>query len=998
MKKITLLSVLCFCFVLAKAAYPQTLPIDYISFFAATAINADGLNLERGVYADATQTATAPLMANQWNRSGKLTSGEGAGVSPLIEKSTLNYSNYIDNNAGKAIILDPNIQPSSVASSSFRSTIYSLTSASSDYFGTFYLSALVNFTGVTTTTGVDFLTFDGNYAGNTQRGRVFIKASDTSGKYLLGVGFDGVTTGGSVTAGVNTWSGDLTFGSSYLIVLKFTTAATSGTETASLFINPTPGETETASSSLNNMVSGTAGMKSIKGITIRQRPGIAGKLAGFRFSDNWTDVVKASASSAPQLSTPLLGSASNINSTGFTANWTSVSNAVSYDVKVYQGTTLISTTNASGQSTSSLVISGLLSGIEYTFKVLAKGNGTDFSDSDLSVASTAFSTLGASSVAKIVTDFGDGTWGPIATTAFASGSYPSSSVNGFNLVKTYLYTGTVSCATGETHTNRILLGKSSEGAAIEFPALTTVGGVQIHAATGTDAMSFRLEELVGSTWTVIDTYTTRKTPDSIYVIPVLRNSVTKLRIANNTGSGLYVYKIVTLTYQEATEMTLRSSSPVEGDVIYSNLKKTLTFTFNKNVSLGSGSILLNAVPIPLNTCILTNNVVTIPVVLTTNPGSSKNYTLTVSAGTFVETGNPTNLSKAISINFQTLKSVAYPSNYNGIADIVYKNVNSENTRMDVYYPTNPSKPVPVIINMHGGGWNHGYKEDQGGFTPYFNMGFAVANVEYRMTGETQAPAAVEDVRGAMIYLLNHAKELNIDPMKIVFQGGSAGGHLALIAGYLCNNPLFDNDCTLYTGDYNVMAVIDKYGPADLTNFMFYTSLVSWLGTHASDQAFINSLSPINYVNAYTPPTYIIHGDADPTVPYTQSVTLQAALQAAGVKNKFTTVLGGGHGGFPDAYNTQIENEITVFLNEVLVLQPTAVNSVTNSKIKIAVSGRNLMINTNDNISVNVYDYVGKEVLKTQNKNFSLSKNGIYIVKVKTENDELVSKIIINIVR
>ena len=616
-------------------------------------------------------------------------------------------------------------------------------------------------------------------------------------------------------------------------------------------------------------------------------------------------------------------------------------------------------------------------------------------DIELSKYSGSVTPPTNTSVDKIVTDFGDGTWGTVATTAYASGSYPSSTVNGFNLVKTYLYTGSVTCATGENHTNRILLGKSSESAVLEFPSLTTVGEVQIHAATGTDAMSFRLEELVGSTWTVINTYNTRKTPDSIYVIPILRNSVTKLRIANNTGSGLYVYKIATLTYKEATDLTLRSTSPVEGDVCYSNLKKTLTFTFNRNISLANGTISLNGVLIPLNTCILTNNVVTIPVTLTTNPGSNKNYTLTVLSGTFAETGNSTNLSKAFTVNFQTLKSVAYPSNYNGIVDINYKNVNSDNTRMDVYYPTNPAKPVPVVINMHGGGWNHGYKEDQGGFTMYFNMGFAVANVEYRMTGETKAPAAVEDVRGAMIYLLNHAQQFNIDPKKIIFQGGSAGGHLALISGYLRNNPIYDNDCVPYTGTYKVMAVIDKYGPADLTNFMFYTSLVDWLGTHATDQPFIDTLSPIKYVDANTPPTYIIHGDADPTVPYSQSVTLQAALQAAGVKNKFTTVPGGGHGGFSDAYNTQSENEITVFLNEVISMQATGLNQYMNDNIRINNVGNQIDIESTETTSTSVFNCLGKEILSTQNKKFQLSQKGIYVIKVKANTDKLISKIIIN---
>ncbi len=996
MKKIIIILTLCLAFLAAKATYPQTLPIDQTSFFAPTAINADGVNLEKGVYADATQTATAPLMANQWNRSGKLTSGEGGGVSPLIENSTLSYSTYVDNNAGKSIILDANIQPSTVASSTFRSTIYSLTSSSSDYFGTFYLSALVNFSGVTTTTGVDFLTFDGNYAGNTQRGRVFMKASGTTGKYLLGVGFDGVVTGGTVTAGVNTWSGDLAFGTTYLIVLKFTTAATAGNEIASLFINPTPGETEAATTSLNNTVSGIAGMKSIKGITIRQRPGIGGKLAGFRLSDNWADVVKASTSTVPQLSIPVIGNATGINDTGFTANWTPVTNATGYDIKVFQGTALFTTKNVTGQATATAVVTGLTAGSTYTYKVTAKGNGTTYGDSDLSASSAAFSTTGVSSVDFIRTNFGDGTWGTIASTTYATGAYPSSTLNGFNLVKAYLYAGSLTCPTGESHTNRIMVGRGLENASIEFPTLKTVGEVEIHAVTGTEGMSFRLEEWVNNAWSVLGTYMTIKNPDSVYVVPVLRNTYTKLRIANNTSSGLVVYKIATKTYQESVNLNLRSTSPSEGGVVFSNLKKTITLNFNKDIQKLSGTILLNGVSIQLSTCTVTNNVVTIPVTLTTQTGSNKNYTLTVSAGTFAELGNASNLTQAVTINFQALKSVLYPTNYTGLIDIVYKNVNSVNCRMDVYYPTNATTPVPVVINMHGGGWVSGAKEEQGGFDMYFNKGYAIVNVEYRMRNEILAPAAVEDVRGAMHYVLTHAQEWNIDKNKIVFQGGSAGGHLALMGGYLQNDRIYDNECVQYTGTIKVMAVIDKYGAADLITFTpVYSGMQSWLGSRSTDETFMKSLSPFHLVNAQTPPTYIIHGDADPTINYSQSVELNNALQAAGVKHKFTTVPGGGHGGFSDAYNTQFETEVIQFLTEVIALQPTAVKSInTDNKVNIGISGNVVKISSDGIMDIRIYDSIGNVVLSTQNNSFVISHKGLYIAKVKTVNGEYVSKLII----
>lgn len=912
-----------------------------------------------------------------WTTSGTLTTGTGRNiVSPA-----LTYSNggntYTLSGVGKTLNSD--------ISSTTDYKSYKSFSATPINSGAVYLSFLYKAGVSQAQTNSEVF---GLADGTSQGPRLWAgKGSVNVSNYRFGL-TRGITTSASIIWGAAEYS-DVS--ETMLVVIKYDFATT----TASVFINPTLGTTTEPTADIVDNTTATIRTQ-LNNLWFRSQGSSAVKfnIGGARVATTWAEAVEA-ISLAPRLSKPTIGIATEITSSGFKANWTPVTNAVGYDVKVYQGTTLVSTINVTGQTTSNLTISGLFSGVSYTFKVVAKGNGTDFSDSDLSDASTVFSTSGVNSIDKFTTDFGDGTWGPVATTSYASGSYPSSSVNGFNLVKTYLYTGSVTCETGERHTNRILMGKNSEGAVIEFPALTTVGEVEIHAVTGTEAMSFKLEEFVGSQWEIIGTYITRKSPDSIYVIPVLRNSVTKLRIANNTGSGLYVYKILTRTFQESTELTLRSSSPTESEVCFSNLKKTITLNYNKNIEKVSGTILLNGVSILLSSCTISNNVVSIPVSLESIPGSNKSYTLTISAGAFAEVGNASNLSKAVAVNFQTLKSVVYPSNYTGLIDVVYKNVNSTNTRMDVYYPTVATTPVPVVINMHGGGWSGGFKEEQGGFNMYFEKGYAVANVEYRLRGEALAPACVEDVRGALNYVLNHAQEWNIDVNKVIFQGGSAGGHLALMGAYLQNNRIYDNDCVQYTNPIKIMAIIDKYGPCDFTQLMSYSSLIAWIGERFSDLNFVNSLAPITYVDANTPPTYIIHGDADPTIPYNQSVTLYAALQTAGVKSKFTTVPNGGHGGFPDAYNTQMETEIGIFLSEVLALQPTAIElTKTDNVMNIAISGNNVTINSDENLDVHVYNTLGNEILKTENKSFSVSQKGLFIIKVKTINNESISKIII----
>jgi acetyl esterase/lipase len=264
--------------------------------------------------------------------------------------------------------------------------------------------------------------------------------------------------------------------------------------------------------------------------------------------------------------------------------------------------------------------------------------------------------------------------------------------------------------------------------------------------------------------------------------------------------------------------------------------------------------------------------------------------------------------------------VDLPAGFTKQIDVLHTQIKGWDGRMDIYMPPNTGMLTPVVINIHGGGWNKGQKESQRGFNTFFKAGYAVANVAYRLTGHTPAPAAVEDVRCALVYLINNAQSLNIDVNKIVVMGGSAGGHLALMAGMLGNDKRFDTNCKT-DKEIKVAAIVDKYGITDVWDWGYgpiktSKSATSWLGNRANDKKFAASVSPITYVNKNTPPVYIVHGDADPTVPYQQSENLYKKLQEAGVKSKFVTVEGGLHGKFDKEKNSEINKDIIEFLKSV----------------------------------------------------------------------------------
>lgn len=245
-----------------------------------------------------------------------------------------------------------------------------------------------------------------------------------------------------------------------------------------------------------------------------------------------------------------------------------------------------------------------------------------------------------------------------------------------------------------------------------------------------------------------------------------------------------------------------------------------------------------------------------------------------------------------------------------------------------------SKPTPVVVQLHGGGWIRGDRPDNDrAFQGLLAAGMSVVTVQYRNAKDAPAPAAVEDVRCAMAWVKANAAKYNFDPNRVILYGGSAGGHLALMGGYAPAS--FDPPgCT---DQPHVAAVLDFYGPTNLAEGVIEHGSSDfthqWLATQmplpASDAAdssapaqpgktsatnqparrprwpepdartltLAKQMSPLTYVRPGLPPTFIVNGSADHTVDPSQSAELKSALDAAHVPDGQYIVPGGGHGNF-----------------------------------------------------------------------------------------------------
>jgi acetyl esterase/lipase len=273
-------------------------------------------------------------------------------------------------------------------------------------------------------------------------------------------------------------------------------------------------------------------------------------------------------------------------------------------------------------------------------------------------------------------------------------------------------------------------------------------------------------------------------------------------------------------------------------------------------------------------------------------------------------------------------SETFANDYSMSPDLTYGNQNNVPLHLDVWRNKRATQAVPTLMYIHGGGWIIGNKSGAGTMLlPYIQLGWNVVNVEYRLGGVSLAPAAVQDARCALRWIIRNAKTYNIDTTRIVVSGHSAGGHLALIVGMLPQDTELDSLCP---GDepLKVAAVVDWYGIADVNDILAgphrETYAGAWIGAQPLREELARSVSPMTYVRPGLPPIIMIHGDHDPTVPYSQSVDLSAALTKVGVPNQLVTIPGGRHGSFSNEDEVGAYNKIWDFLRSNVPSLATAV--------------------------------------------------------------------------
>lgn len=220
--------------------------------------------------------------------------------------------------------------------------------------------------------------------------------------------------------------------------------------------------------------------------------------------------------------------------------------------------------------------------------------------------------------------------------------------------------------------------------------------------------------------------------------------------------------------------------------------------------------------------------------------------------------------------------------------------------LDLWLPGESREAVPVIVYLHGGGWRTGTRTDMGPrfrtwlpspFARLAQAGFAVASLDYRLSGEAVYPAQLEDVTAAMVWLGARADELGLDTDRTITWGESAGAHLAALVALTA--PV--RGCVAWYGPTDLTTLPDQsrpgaYDPASPTTRE--ALLIGAPLATAPDRA--RAASPVTHVTADAPPFLILHGADDTLIPLAQGEQLAAALRQAGAHVDFRPVPGADH--------------------------------------------------------------------------------------------------------
>jgi acetyl esterase/lipase len=271
------------------------------------------------------------------------------------------------------------------------------------------------------------------------------------------------------------------------------------------------------------------------------------------------------------------------------------------------------------------------------------------------------------------------------------------------------------------------------------------------------------------------------------------------------------------------------------------------------------------------------------------------------------------------------KNTTYPPVLEGAQVETYKEIDGATLKVWIFQP--PEKPAPgakraAIVFFFGGGWTNGSPSQ---FEPqcrhFAERGMVAITADYRVASRqhVKVAACVADAKSCIRWVRKHAEQLGIDPDRVVASGGSAGGHLAAAVATLPGLDESGEDTSVSAVPnalvlFNPALVLAPFPGLDLQGF---------------DKRFgeercgcpAEAVSPLHHVAEHLPPTLILHGRADTTVPFATVEAFTAEMKKKGNRCDLVGFEGEKHGFFNNTRYNETLAEADKFLVSLGYLPP-----------------------------------------------------------------------------
>lgn len=244
---------------------------------------------------------------------------------------------------------------------------------------------------------------------------------------------------------------------------------------------------------------------------------------------------------------------------------------------------------------------------------------------------------------------------------------------------------------------------------------------------------------------------------------------------------------------------------------------------------------------------------------------------------------------------------SYPPDLDGARVEVYKTVGDVKLNVYIFEPEDPAHgdKRSAIVFFFGGGWRQGSPKQFEEHCKYLaSRGMVAMAADYRVSSRhgTKALQCVKDGKSAVRWIRANAQRLGVDPSRVAAGGGSAGGHVAACTGTIEGLDEAGEDQTISSRPdclvlFNPAVVLAPVGEQLPFPEKRMGDLAGRMGIDPE------RLSPYHHVAKGDPPTILLHGTGDTTVPYRTAEIFAERMNQEGNLCRLVPFEGRPHGFF-----------------------------------------------------------------------------------------------------